>query len=57
MVVPCAMLWVQVWTIGMLNEGRPYALYAELARVLVIVPGGTALQEDNHGQLAHTCTH
>ncbi|NIL93759.1 MAG: hypothetical protein GTO71_04820 [Woeseiaceae bacterium] len=44
-VIPCLMLWVQLWTIGMLNEGRAYALQAELARLIVLVPAGTAFYD------------
>ncbi|HSM30090.1 MAG TPA: hypothetical protein VK854_05265, partial [Woeseiaceae bacterium] len=38
--LPCVMLWVLLYTLGLLNEGRPYAVRFELARVLVIVPAG-----------------
>jgi hypothetical protein len=38
------MLWAQLWTIGLLNEGRAYAVKAEIARLLLVVPLGTALQ-------------
>jgi sterol desaturase/sphingolipid hydroxylase (fatty acid hydroxylase superfamily) len=43
--VPCLMLWAQLWTIGILNEGRESAQRAELARLLILVPVGTALLE------------
>ena len=43
--VPCLMLWAQLWTIGILNEGRESAWLAELVRLLILVPGGTALLE------------
>ena len=38
--VPCVLLWVLLYTLGLLNEGRRYAVRLELARVLVIVPAG-----------------
>ncbi|MGB5719943.1 MAG: sterol desaturase family protein [Woeseiaceae bacterium] len=36
--VPCVFLWLQLYTIGLLNEGRVYARRIELLRVLVVVP-------------------
>jgi hypothetical protein len=36
--VPCVLLWVQLYSIGLLNEGRHYARRIELVRVLVAVP-------------------
>ncbi|MDJ0905323.1 MAG: sterol desaturase family protein [Woeseiaceae bacterium] len=42
--VPCLLLWAQLWTIGLLNEGRGYAVRAELVRLLLLVPVGAALQ-------------
>jgi sterol desaturase/sphingolipid hydroxylase (fatty acid hydroxylase superfamily) len=36
--IPCVLLWLQLYTIGLLNEGRPYARRIELIRVLVAVP-------------------
>jgi len=44
--VPCVMLWALLWTIGMLNEGRAYALRMELARLLLVVPIGAAVQDE-----------
>ena len=38
--LPCVMLWVLLYTLGLLNEGRRYAVRFELARVLLIVPAG-----------------
>jgi alkylglycerol monooxygenase len=38
--LPCVLLWALLYTLGLLNEGRPYAVRFELARVLVIVPAG-----------------
>ncbi|MEJ2129912.1 MAG: sterol desaturase family protein [Woeseiaceae bacterium] len=43
--LPCLMLWAQLWAIGLLNEGRGYAVKLELARLLVVVPAATAMQE------------
>ena len=43
--IPSLLLWVQLWTIGMLNEGRNNAWLAELMRLLVVVPAGAALLE------------
>ena len=39
-VLPCVLLWALLYTLGLLNEGRPYAVRFELVRVLVIVPAG-----------------
>jgi sterol desaturase/sphingolipid hydroxylase (fatty acid hydroxylase superfamily) len=44
-VIPCVLLWTQLWTIGLINEGRPYAVRAELTRLLIVVPAGIALQD------------
>jgi len=38
--LPCVLLWALLYTLGLLNEGRPYGVRFELARVLVIVPAG-----------------
>jgi sterol desaturase/sphingolipid hydroxylase (fatty acid hydroxylase superfamily) len=38
--LPCIQLWALLYTLGLLNEGRPCALRFELARLLVIVPAG-----------------
>jgi len=40
--IPCVLLWVQLYALGLLNEGRPYARKFELWRLLVIVPVGVA---------------
>jgi sterol desaturase/sphingolipid hydroxylase (fatty acid hydroxylase superfamily) len=42
--IPCVLLWAQLWTIGMLNEGREHAVWMELARLLLVVPVGAAAQ-------------
>jgi sterol desaturase/sphingolipid hydroxylase (fatty acid hydroxylase superfamily) len=41
--VPCLLLWAQLWTIGLLNEGRGYAVRAEVVRLLLFVPAGAVL--------------
>ena len=38
--VPCVMLWVHLYALGIINEGRSYAVRAELLRLLVVVPTG-----------------
>jgi len=37
-IVPCVMLWLQLYTLGLLNEGRQLALRAELLRLLLAMP-------------------
>ncbi len=36
--IPCVLLWLQLYTIGLLNDGRAYARRVELLRLLVGVP-------------------
>ncbi len=36
--LPCILLWLQLYTIGLLNDGRAYARRIELLRLLVGVP-------------------
>jgi hypothetical protein len=36
--IPCVMLWLQLYTIGLLNEGRPGARRIELLRLLIAMP-------------------
>ena len=38
--LPCGLLWAQLYTLGLLNEARPYAARFELLRLLLIVPAG-----------------
>jgi alkylglycerol monooxygenase len=38
--VPCLLLWANLYTLGLLNEGRPYAARFELVRLFLIVPVG-----------------
>jgi sterol desaturase/sphingolipid hydroxylase (fatty acid hydroxylase superfamily) len=42
-ILPCLMLWAQLWTIGLLNEGRVYAVQLELARLLLVAVAGTEI--------------
>ncbi len=37
-VAPCLALWAQLYTLGLLNEGRPYAVRFEIVRLVVVVP-------------------
>ncbi len=37
---PCVQLWALLYTLGIFNEGRPYAVRFELARLLAVVPLG-----------------
>ena len=37
--IPCVLLWTQLYTLGLLSEGRAYAPQAECLRLLLIVPG------------------
>ncbi len=36
--IPCLLLWLQLYTLGLLNEGRAYARRAEFVRLFVVVP-------------------
>jgi hypothetical protein len=38
--VPCILLWTQLYTLGLLNEDRPYAARFEVIRLMVVVPIG-----------------
>lgn len=38
--VPCLLLWAQLYTIGLLNEGRPYARRFEYLRLVIVLPLG-----------------
>jgi sterol desaturase/sphingolipid hydroxylase (fatty acid hydroxylase superfamily) len=38
--LPCVLLWALLYTLGVLNEGREFAVRVELARLLLIVPAG-----------------
>ncbi|ANO51336.1 hypothetical protein [Woeseia oceani] len=37
-VIPCALLWLQLFGIGLMNEGRVFARRFELLRLLLVVP-------------------
>jgi len=41
--LPCLLLWAQLYTLGLLNGGRGYAARLEAARLLLLVPGATGL--------------
>ena len=36
--VPCLILWTQLYTLGLLNEGRSYGVRMEVFRLLVVLP-------------------
>ena len=38
--VPCLLLWAQLYTLGLITGGSSFAVRAELFRILVVVPGG-----------------
>ncbi len=38
--VPCLLLWTNLYTLGLLNEDRPYAARFELIRLFVVLPLG-----------------
>jgi hypothetical protein len=38
--LPCVLLWALLYTLGILNEGRPHAARFERVRLLFIVPAG-----------------
>ena len=40
--LPCLLMWAQLYTLGILNEGRPRAVRWETLRLLLIVPIGMA---------------
>jgi len=40
---PCFVLWAQLYTIGLLNEGRVYATRLEAARLILVVPVAAGL--------------
>ena len=41
--LPCVLLWAQLYTLGILNEGRPRAARLEALRLLLVVPLGLTL--------------
>ena len=41
--VPCVLLWTLLYTLGLINEGRSYAIKAELLRLVVAVPAAAFL--------------
>ena len=38
--LPCLLLWAQLYTLGILNEGRTHASKMEYARLFLVVPAG-----------------
>ena len=44
-IVPGVLLWSLLYTLGLINEGRPYAVRFELIRLWVIVPLGAVATE------------
>ncbi len=38
--VPCLLLWAQLYTLGILSEGRSHSAMVEFARLFVVVPAG-----------------
>jgi sterol desaturase/sphingolipid hydroxylase (fatty acid hydroxylase superfamily) len=40
--VPCLLLWAQLYTLGLINEGRSRAAGIEMLRLLIVVPLGVA---------------
>jgi len=43
-VIPCGLLWVQLYTLGLLNEGRAGARRLEWLRLVLVTPGFLILQ-------------
>jgi alkylglycerol monooxygenase len=41
--VPCLLLWTHIYALGLLSEGRSYAVLFELVRLLIVLPLGTAM--------------
>jgi len=41
--LPCLLLWAQLYTMGLLNEGRAYATRLEVARLVLLVPAVAGL--------------
>ncbi len=39
-VVPCLLMWTQLFTIGLLSEGRSYSVRFEAVRLLFVIPVG-----------------
>jgi sterol desaturase/sphingolipid hydroxylase (fatty acid hydroxylase superfamily) len=38
--VPCVLLWTNLYTLGLLNEGRPYSARFEVIRLILVLPIG-----------------
>ena len=41
--LPCLLLWTHIYTLGLLSEGRSYAILFEVVRLLIVVPLGAAI--------------
>jgi alkylglycerol monooxygenase len=41
--VPCLLLWTHIYALGLMSEGRSYAVLFELVRLLIVLPLGTAM--------------
>lgn len=41
-IIPCMMIWAVMYTVGLITEGRAYAIRFEVVRLLVITPLGFA---------------
>ncbi len=41
--IPCVMLWTQLFTLGLFNEDKDHAIRSEALRLLIIVPGCVAV--------------
>ena len=41
--VPCLLLWTHIYTLGLLSEGRSYAVRFEIVRLLIVLPLGAAI--------------
>jgi sterol desaturase/sphingolipid hydroxylase (fatty acid hydroxylase superfamily) len=44
---PCLLLWAQLYTLGLLSEGRPYAVRMEVTRLLLVLPLGVVALQRN----------
>jgi len=49
--VPCLLIWTQLYTLGLLNEDRPYAARFELLRLFIIVPIGILAMDSTFNTL------
>jgi len=54
--IPCILLWTQLYTVGLLNEGRSTARRMEWLRLLLVVPGAYLLLLTTVGDLLDPAT-